>query len=291
MKHRLCAAAALLAVFLLSGCFGGDDLEVDSRFVGTWNAAFNLNFEYVFGADGTGQRGDMETESFTWGVRDGLLVLVHGGQFRDSEIEFRFDNNMLTLTQLDDSQEFIRFEADPRLVGDWALFADDLMALTLNSDGTGFLSVPVEPEERVRLRWFAANDLMVWHVVDEGPLSQERFTFRAGGDSLFMESRMTRGFELDFVRGRFERPAALAGEWEWDENPEWAYFLGDDGWGARGFPGHEDEFAWVTFGDTLILTDGWAMEHLRFQIAGNALTLVGITGIFEGESFTYNRAP
>ena len=273
MRKFFCKLAVIGALFLV-GC--GGSLYVDQAFVGTWHFIDDVRWTYVFEADGSGQRGDLQLQEFTWGTRDGLLVLDHGPRFIDDEYTYSFDGNMLNLVGDIGNFYYFRFVPDQNLIGTW-LYLDGWPAeLTYLADGSGYY-IPFlgEPDEREDFNWFTVGDLLIEHF---NPLEQGMWTFSIIGDVLVLESRQVTGQTDEFTRGSLSQDSALVGEWAWADNDEWEYFFVADGRGERGYFGDEWPFDWTTFGDQLFIFCHVKnfMEHWRFTISGNMLHLVSM---------------
>ena len=276
---------AVLATIFLAGC--GDDLYVDQAFVGTWYWTDNVQFTYVFEADGSGLRGDAQIQNFTWGTRDGVLVLNHGPAFADDELTYTFDGNMLNLTGDMGNFYYFRFVPDQNLVGTWVIFDGLLGEKTKYADGTGFyLPFLGEPDEREDFNWFNVGDLLIHHF---GPLEQDMWTYNISGDVLNLESRQITGYTQEFVRGSFVQYSGLLGEWAWQDNEEWQYYFGEEAYGERGIIGQEMQLFWTTVDDVLVILClfTFSIEQWRFTITGNILHLANLLN--PGEEYSYVR--
>ena len=282
MKKLLMMFAVLSAV-LLAGCT--EDLYVDQAFVGTWHWTDNVQYTYVFASDGTGQRGDAQIQSFTWGTRDGLLVLDHGPAFRDDELTYTFDGDMLNLSGEGGNFNYFRSVPNPSFIGDWVIFGDYMVGKTVNADGTGhLLHFLGGPGEEVAFNWFTANDLL---IVQVGPMAQDMWTYSISGDTLNLVSRQVTGYTQEFVRGSFSQNPALLGEWAWDQDDDWQYYFGANAIGESGWIGDEEMFFWTTFENRLIMLRGAFYETWSFTITGDVLELVNLHD--PAQRFSYVR--
>ena len=278
--------AVLLMVFL-AGC--SEDLYVDQAFVGTWHWTSNVQWTYVFNQDGTGQRGDADVQSFTWGTRDGTLVLDHGPAFADEEITYTFDGNMLNFISDMGNFDYFRFVPDQSLVGTWVMLEPFLVEATKNSDGTGSMFGFPDYDQPLSFNWFSAGDMLIVHT---GPLQQDEWTYRIDGDTLNLASRQVTGYTQEWTRGSFAQNPALLGEWTWDGDDEWKYYFSIDITGERGWIGEEEPFFWATVDDMLAIVVHDAMfgliaEKWRFTVTGNVLNLVSLDT--PGVEFSYVR--
>ena len=284
--RKLCAMLAALAALLLAGCQEGK--YVDPAFVGTWHWVDNVTWTYVFNDDGYGQRGDdRQFQMFSWGTRDGMLVLDHGPGFRNSELVYAFMGNMLNLSDHTGYFYYIRFVPDPGLVDTWVSFAYNFIEKTKNADGTGFLMPFLgKPDERVDFRWFVTENLLIHHM---GPSLQVEWAYSLDEDALALVGGEGTGETQEFTRGSLSQVSALMGTWVWDRDYEWEYYFGQNAEGSRGRAGHETQIIWTTLNDNLIIIDlgTYIVESWRFMIAGSILHLSDTGGA--GIAYRYAR--
>jgi hypothetical protein len=100
MKKHLIVSGIIIILLVvgLSGCseisnpLAGND---DSRFVGTWKDEKSATI--TFFSDGEGSQGVM---GFIWEIKDGKLVLEHGGDIT-IVYDYQFSNNDTSLTLTD----------------------------------------------------------------------------------------------------------------------------------------------------------------------------------------------
>ena len=265
---------AVMAALFLAGC--GSSLYIDQAFVGTWHFIDDVRWTYVFEADGSGQRGDLQIHEFAWGTRDGLLVLNHGTGFYDVEFIYAFDGNMLNLRDDTQSFNYFRFVPDQSLIGTWVYLDGWPGEFTLNANGTGFFMPFLGAiDDREDFSWFNVGGIFIEH---HGLLEQSKLTYTINNDVLVLESRQVTGLTEAFTRGSLSQDLTLVGEWVWVDDDEWEYFFGADGRGERGYVGDVRTFDWTTFGSNLFIYCHFTlgMEHWRFTILGNSLHMVSI---------------
>ena len=282
---KICIMFAVLSAVFFGGC--GDDLYIDQAFVGTWHWTDNVQWTYVFESDGTGRQGDAQVQNFTWGTRDGVLVLDHGAAFADLELTYTFDGNMLNLVSELGDFNYFRFVPDQSLVGTWVIFDGFLGEKTKFVDGTGFFMPFLgESDEREDFNWFNAGDLLIHHF---GPLEQDMWTYRISGDVLHLDSRQITGYTQEFTRGSFSHDTALIGEWTWVDDYDWGYYFGADAWGERGWIDEKSPMFWTTVDNSLIMLclATFTIEQWRYTITGNVLHLDNL--LVPGEAFSYTR--
>ena len=281
--QKLCMMFAVLSAVFLAGC--GEGLYVDRAFVGTWYWIDNVQYTYVFESDGTGRWWDLSVEDFTWGTRDGKLVLDFGPAFRNIELTYIFDGNMLNLTDERSNFYYFRFVPDQNLIGNWVILGDYMVGKTMNPDGTGYSSHFLsEPGEEISFNWFTANDLLIIHL---GPLLQDMWTYTISGDVLNLVSRQVTGLTQEFRRGAFTQNPALIGLWAWIDDEEWLFYFGANSMGEFGWTYEESPMFWTSFGDMLILLVDGFYEEWTFTISGDILHLVNIND--PEEQYSYIR--
>ena len=274
----------VMAAVFMSGCVEGPD--TDPAFVGTWHWVNNVEWTYVINEDGTGQRGDEQhMQSFSWGTRNGVLVLNHGQGFRDDELVYTFAGDMLNLICDVGNFDYFRFAPDLDLVGTWVIFVDSFVELTKSEDGTGFFMPFLgEPYERVDFNWYIAGSLLI-HRMGEG--LQVKWTYTVIEDVLLLVDEAQEVHE--FRKGSLYQNPAFVGTWAWDLDNEWEYFFGENANGERGREGYKTQIIWTTFNDILIIInlDTYAIEQWRFSISGNVLNLVNLQS--QDVRYSYER--
>ena len=262
-----------MAAMFLAGC--GESLNIDPAFVGTWHWAENVEWTYVFNEDGTGRRGDeRQVQSFSWGTRDGVLVLDHGHGFMDDELTYAFSGNMLNLTGYIGNFDYFRFVPDLELVGTWVIFDGNFVEKTINADGTGFLMPFLgEPDERVDFNWYVAGNTLIRHM-EPGLQAEWAYSISENTLTLLDDS----GDAMEFTKGSLYQNTSLIGTWAWDWDNEWEYFFGENATGKRGRYGYETQIIWTTLNDILFVIDldTLAVENWRFMITGGMLHLFDV---------------
>ena len=260
----------ILAAMSLAGC--NEQLFIDPAFVGTWNWTSNVEWTYVFNADGTGQRGDAaHVQSFSWGTRDGVLILNHGQGFVNDELVYTFDGNVLNLTDHNGSFDYFKFVPDLDLVGTWIIFVDEFIEKTKTADGTGFwMPFMGEPNDRVDFNWYVAGNLLIHHM---GEGLQTKWTYYVNGSSLLLTNEY--GEVQEFIKGNLYQNPALIGTWAWDANYYWEYFFSDNAMGERGIEGYKTQIIWTTLNNILFIInlDTYMIEKWRFAVTDDMLQL------------------
>ena len=281
----MCVMFAVLSAVFLVGC--GEELYVDQAFVGTWHWTDNVQWTYVFEPDGNGRRGDLDVSNFTWGTRDGTLILDFGPAFINTELTYTFDGNMLNLADETSNFNYFRSVPDQNLIGNWAILENYMVGKTMNPDGTGyFLHFLNEPGDETAFNWFSANDMLILHF---GPLDQETWTYSISGGVLNLVSRHVTGLTHDFRHGEFTQNPALLGLWAWSEDDDWLFYFGANSVGEFGWIYEEAPMFWTTFADVLILLVNGSYEEWRFTITGDNLHLVNLHAPEEQHSYVRVR--
>ena len=278
MKKLCMTLMTLLVVstMLLIGCGVnvGDDLYIDHAFVGTWHSPYNVQFTHVFEADGTGQMGDAQIRSFTWGTRNGKVVLNFGPPYVIEELVYTFDGNMLSLVGERVSLNYFRLVPDQNLIGNWVILDDYMVGKTVNADGTGYLIYFLgEPGDEMTFNWFSSDGLLIHQF---GPLQQDMWTYTLSGDVLNLTNKQITGYTQEFRRGSFEQNPMLLGKWALDYDEEWIIYFGQNSTGKVGWVGEEDPMFWTVFDDTLffLFDDGFFYENWLFSVTSNTFELI-----------------
>ncbi|MCL2398676.1 MAG: hypothetical protein FWC91_02890 [Defluviitaleaceae bacterium] len=285
MKKFLSLLLLVMSMFLV-GC--GSRLYADSTFVGTWYWDDNVQFTYIFNADGSGQRGDAQIHTFNWGTRNGELIINQGSAFRNEEWSYSIDGRLMTLSSDQGTFRYLNSTPDQRLVGSW-INLEYIEQVNLNADGSGqFVAFGGDPHENINFNWYSANNILIQHL---GPLEQGNWTFTVTGDTLILESLQVTGYRQEFVRGVLGNDSALLGAWAWDQDPEWEYYFMEDSVALRGYYDMEVPVVWATFNNNLVMVDimTFNVEQWTYSITGNTLTINNTQ--IPGQSFSYIRVP
>ena len=274
LKTNLLKASLLLVLpmflILLSGC-GGNRLYADSRFVGTWHWDDNVQWTYVFNADGTGQGGDADVRTFSWGTRNERLILDFGRAFTDHEIRFSFDGDFLTLDGPEGEFSYFRSNPNQDLIGNW-VDMESFNQFRWNADGSGsFVHFAEDVEE---LTWHTANNRLFEHF---GPLRQNHWTFTVDGDTLYLESLQVTGFSLELVRGEIYQNQVLVGNWVNKEHFHQFSFFADGSGVFTPFGDDVESFRWYTLGNVLVEHYGpFESDRWEFSVTGDTLVLTNL---------------
>ena len=272
LKRKLLKASFLLVLpmilILLSGCGGGNPLYVDSAFVGTWHWDDNLQFTYVFNSDGTGQFGDANVRNFTWGTRDGQLILDLGRSIIDLELTYSFDGDFMTLSGAEGTFHYFRNTLNTDLVGTW-VDIESFNQVRFDAGGSGnFTRFMYQSED---FTWFTANNQLFEQF---GPRDRYRWTFTVDGDTIVLESTQTTGLRVELSRGEICQDQSLVGNWI-NEATFNQFSFNADGTGSLTPFWHDPEpFTWHTFDNILVDYYGdFDWDKWSFTVTGDILVL------------------
>lgn len=190
----LCWFVLLFAA--LSACDSGDN--IDEALVGEWLRESTYNWTYIFNEDGTGERGAVEIQTFTWSViRDDRVLLDFAG-FRNQTWYYTIDGPTLNMIHRGNESEninYFRVDHSADVVGIWAWPYDESLQFVFEADGTGTHNFAGYTSS---FYWFTARENL---IIDHGPHEpNEHWHFAVTDDNLTIDSRQIAGLTRGYTR-------------------------------------------------------------------------------------------
>jgi hypothetical protein len=179
--------------------FGTGGGNIDEERVGEWLFEGTADWTYIFNADGTGERGAVEIQTFTWSVRNNdRIELNFGAGFQNQSWNYTITGETLHMTNRGGDREsfnYFRVGNNADLFGTWEWTYDDYLRYVFHSDGTGthnFMGYTAS------FHWFTARENL---IIDTGPREpNEHWHFSIMGDVLTIDSRQITGLTWSYIR-------------------------------------------------------------------------------------------
>ncbi|MCL2401214.1 MAG: hypothetical protein FWC90_01080 [Oscillospiraceae bacterium] len=191
----ICLFVLLFAALIACGGSG----DIDEALVGEWLFEGTADWTYIFNADGSGERGAVEIQTFTWSVRNNDRIEFNfGAGFQNQTWDYTITGDTLHMANRGGEREsfnYFRIGNSTDLPGTWAWTDSEELQFIFNADGTGshnFLGFDSAFE------WFTARENL---IIDNGPHEpNEHWHFDILVNTLTIESRQVAGLTLSYMR-------------------------------------------------------------------------------------------
>lgn len=191
----ICLFVLLFAALVACGGSG----NIDEALVGEWLFEGTADWTYIFNEDGSGERGSVEIQTFTWSVRNNdRIELNFGAGFQNQTWDYTITGDTLHMANRGGEREsfnYFRVGNSVDLPGTWAWTDGEELQFVFNADGTGshnFLGYDASFD------WFTARENL---IIDNGPHEpNEHWHFNIASDILTIESRQLAGLTLSYAR-------------------------------------------------------------------------------------------
>ncbi|MCL2604216.1 MAG: hypothetical protein FWD90_07035 [Defluviitaleaceae bacterium] len=173
---------------------------------------------------------------------------------------------------------------DEALTGEWAWCEFSEVKLIFDEDGTGIRNWSSEVFEGYR--WSTSGERLVINLdeVTQGQTRSERWTYTLSdnGNTLTIQSQHRDETDVIFTYYRVIYEPALAGMWEYLDEPVYYLDLNATGTGRRNWYTELDDYDPITWtasgGHRLFITDGYFYDRWTYRLSSdnNTLTLFNI---------------